>query len=659
MKSIIHLGHDLSFSHSPTLPSSVLIALRDLRRDLRLTLTEAHSGGVMRLELNPSLPGETFSIRVQAGEILLEGGDALGLIYGIYAVSEEWLGIPPMWYWMDFQAELRACVEIPDGTRLDGHSPKFKYRGWFINDEDLLSHWAADRVSGISHEAYQMIFEALLRSRGNMIVPATSVFADEPCWKWAAGRGLMLGEHHMDNLGLNPFRWPSHVPYNYLTHPQYLEHAWKRSVRAKASHGTKVIWTLGHRGKADRALWHEIPELKDNPARQGQVLGDVMRRQVEIIREVDPEPECVLNTWMEVSELMEQGHLTLPDHVRAVRADFHGGTATVIEPGMPCKGDGIYYHVAMHGQEKAHLTEWIALRRIQEEFLRYQRIGATHYVLINVSNVRPFFISASLATRWLYDGIDEANPDSAIVRFFEHDMGLPFAEALAWHESLTLASRAFGRQPGCFVGDEGPITLICMVLEAILVPKKYTLLQVMDRLRGFLLPHSHLTTDGFRDGGELLQTIDATVANYEPVVQAAEDLTSQVAARFRATCEYGVLFQSRYLYTLWQLARKTVAAKIAQESGDIATTLQLLEEALVLADRQHELLHEASQGKWRGFYECGVISPTRLPSSRIRWALEVLRGHAHIPEDHSCHREAYDIFSECKSYQGNRREKTA
>ncbi len=149
----------------------------------------------------------------------MEGGDDLGLIYGIYAVSEEWLGIPALWYWMDHQPERRSSVVIPNDFLLQSRRPVFKYRGWFINDEDLLSHWAADPFSGISYEAYQRVFEALLRSRGNMIVPGTSIFADEPCWKWAAERGLMLGEHHQDNLGLNPFRWPPHVPYNYLTIP--------------------------------------------------------------------------------------------------------------------------------------------------------------------------------------------------------------------------------------------------------------------------------------------------------------------------------------------------------------------------------------------------------------------------------------------------------
>lgn len=653
------LGHSTPFGlPANALPPSVLAALKDLRRDLRRALTEPGADGVIRFQMNPAMAPETFSAHVEGGQLGVEGGDALGLIYGIYWVSEQWLEIPPLWYWMDYQPETRPGVVIPDGFRLEARTPVFKFRGWFLNDEDLLSHWAADPHSGISYEAYQMAFEALLRSRGNMVVPGTSVFADEPCWKWAAQRGLMLAEHHMDNLGLNPFRWPAHVPYNYLTHPEVLEQAWKRSVRAKAGHGTKVIWSLGHRGKADQALWHEIPGLKDDPERMGRLLGDVMERQLEIIREVDPHPECVVNTWMEISGLMDQGYLKLPEAAHVIWADFHGGTATVIEQGKPSAGDGVYYHVAMHGQEKGHLVEWVALRRIQEEFLRYQRAGATHYVLINVSNIRPFFISASLATRWLYDGVDAADPEASIHHFFEHTMGLPAREALDWHESLTLASRSFGRMPGCFVGDEGPMTLACRVLESVLMGEKAPLPQVIQEMRGFLLPQSPLASQPVEEGVRLLQEVTDTIGRYEAVNCQAESLAGGVAPRYRATFEYGVLFQSRYLLTLWQLAGKTIEAKMAQEAGDKEGTIRLLEEALRLADQQYELLGDASRGKWLGFYDCGVISPIRLPSSRIRWALEVLRQNAEIPPDKRPCSGSYRIFHECKSYHGDRCEAT-
>jgi hypothetical protein len=314
-------------------------------------------------------------------------------------------------------------------------------------------------------------------------------------------------------------------------------------------------------------------------------------------------------------------------------------------------GDGVYYHLAMHGQEKGHLVEWAPLRRIQSEYLRYQDTGATHYMLINVSNLRPFAISASIATRWLYDGIDPQDPDAAIRRFFQREMGLPWEPALEWHESHTLGAPAFGRMPGCIVGDEGPITLTLRILDSIFRPESLTLEQTMDKVRGFVL------SDRIRGADDLGHAIRQTIANYAQTVRLAERLAAAAKPEFREYVAYAVVFQTRYLHTLWRMAEATLDAKIAQQSGDLAKALLALERALSLSDEQHRLLEEVSRGKWLGFYACGVISPTRLPSKRIRWALDVLRGFADAPPGpRSDADQAYDIYHEVKSYQGNRRE---
>ncbi len=117
---------------------------------------------------------------------------------------------------------------------------------------------------------------------------------------------------------------------------------------------------------------------------------------------------------------------------------------------------------------------------------------------------------------------------------------------------------------------------------------------------------------------------------YEEALQKVDSLSGYITPRFQASYDYGVAFQTRYLLTLWQLAEKVVTAKLCQESGDRGKTIALLEEALVLAERQYKLLQDASTGKWLGFYACGVISPVLLPAQRIRWALEVLRQHMEI-----------------------------
>ena len=649
------LAQNFKLSGHTQLPGSVQAALRDLRRDVDRCATKATPASVIRLALDARLAPETFTYAVKGETLTLRGGDALGLIYGIYAVSEEWLGIPALWYWMDHEPVVRPAIVIPDGTTRESGTPAFRYRGWFMNDEDLLSHWAADAEAGIDFHAYQMAFEALLRCRGNMIIPGTSIFADEKSWRWAAERGLMLTEHHQDNLGLNPFRWPEDVPYNYLTHPHYLENAWRRSTRAKAAHGTKVIWTVGHRGKHDHALWNEVPELKDDPAALGKVLSDVIRRQVEIIREVDPDPVCFLNTWQEIAGLVQAGHIDLPPEVRLMWADYDGGSASVIQPGKPAKGDGVYYHVAMHGQSKALLAAWIPLQRIREEFARYQAAGATEYVVINLSNIRPFAISASLATRWLYEGL--SSPDAAlpsIRRFFEQDLGLPPEAGPAWYESLTQAAAPFGSTPDCFVGDEGPLMMTEMLLISLIVENGESAAEFRRRLgEFFILPVAGNPADRTESLTDLMRAIRITLRRCRAALRQAEAF--KVSKRFRATFEYLVLFQNRLLVALWEMAEAALAARLAFEEGGNEAAIRVLETKVIpAAERQYALLRGASNGKWLGFYDNCITFSTRLPARRARQAVDVLRGHAARPAWLS--EFAYKLYGEVKSYHVNRRE---
>ena len=68
--------------------------------------------------------------------------------------------------------------------------PTFRYRGWFINDEDLLTEWFGDggrrdiayryyhQVT--SPKATRHVFEALLRLQCNLVIPASFVDIRNP-----------------------------------------------------------------------------------------------------------------------------------------------------------------------------------------------------------------------------------------------------------------------------------------------------------------------------------------------------------------------------------------------------------------------------------------------------------------------------------------------
>src|SRR6185437_11806535 len=89
---------------------------------------------------------ESFSISVTSASfgdkpskvVLLTGPDMRGTMYAIYEFSQEYLGVDPMYYWTDHEPAHRASVEVPASLNKQFPAPLFKYRGFFINDEDLL-----------------------------------------------------------------------------------------------------------------------------------------------------------------------------------------------------------------------------------------------------------------------------------------------------------------------------------------------------------------------------------------------------------------------------------------------------------------------------------------------------------------------------------------
>ena len=71
--------------------------------------------------------------------VCLTGADMRGTIYAIYEFSQTVLGVDPMYLWTDKEPAKRASITLPADFAHTYPSPVFKYRGFFTNDEDLLT----------------------------------------------------------------------------------------------------------------------------------------------------------------------------------------------------------------------------------------------------------------------------------------------------------------------------------------------------------------------------------------------------------------------------------------------------------------------------------------------------------------------------------------
>ncbi|MBR3506037.1 MAG: glycosyl hydrolase 115 family protein, partial [Lentisphaeria bacterium] len=114
---------------------------------------------------------ESFQIQAVDGNLVVAGSDKRGTIFGIYDISGK-IGVSPWYWWADVPARKHDALYIASGTFVQG-SPKVKYRGIFINDEDpSFTNWARSRFGGVNSKMYAHMFELILRLKGNYLWPA-------------------------------------------------------------------------------------------------------------------------------------------------------------------------------------------------------------------------------------------------------------------------------------------------------------------------------------------------------------------------------------------------------------------------------------------------------------------------------------------------------
>jgi hypothetical protein len=454
-KTPVVLDSTVTIFQSSDEPESVQKAVNDLARDLELVLgkrpkvvnREEDAGAVTILAgeqgklpevLRPgNLSGaESFSISVRIANwnehhptkiVLLTGADMRGTIYAIYEFSQKYLGIDPLYYWTDHEPLKRPSIEIPESLDQNFPSPVFKYRGFFINDEDLLTGWAPGEKkdkTGISLEVWDKIYETILRLKGNMVAPGTWIFPDEPQVKAAAKRGLIVTQHHAIPLGLNVARWPKDVPYNYSANPEILERAWKNAVNSYLP-DQEVLWSVGLRGLSDVTYASMDPSVRDNNKALGELISKAIADQMNIVRSVRPDAKFVTNLWQEGARLAQQGDLKIPPEVSTVWAD--DGYGYLQDHGQVSSGQGVYDHVAMMNGRANQLTEMVPVQRSFSELGRYIKAGATQYFLVNTSDIRP----VSMSIRAVMDAVWK---------------GLPTGSDLADGFYLQWSSEEFGKQ---------------------------------------------------------------------------------------------------------------------------------------------------------------------------------------------------------------------
>ena len=344
--------------------------------------------------------------------VCLTGADMRGTIYAIYQFSQSVLGVDPMYLWTDKQPARRTSIRLPADFAHTFPSPVFRYRGFFTNDEDLLSGWIPapkGAHTGISLKVWDNIYETTLRLKGNIVVPGTWIFPDDAQVAAASERGLIINQHHAIPLGVNVARWPYGVPYNFSTHPEILERAWKDAV-ATYKPDEEILWSVGLRGLSDQSYASLDPSVRNNDPLLGKRISDAITDQIGIVRARYPDAHFVTDLWQEGARLMREGYLKIPPEVTLVWADT--GYGDMQDGGDVAAGQGMYFHVAMMNGSANQLSEMVPVSVIQEELGRYIKAGATGYFLVNTSDIRPVVMTTEAVMNIAWGGVTKTGSDA-------------------------------------------------------------------------------------------------------------------------------------------------------------------------------------------------------------------------------------------------------
>lgn len=590
--------------------------------------------------------------------IVLTGSDVLGVVYSIYQFSQQFLGVDPLYWWTDHPPARRASVTIPEEFNERQGPPTFRYRGWFMNDEDLLTGWRPGTRdgTGISLKTWDRIFEALLRLKGNMIIPGTYIFPWEPQIRAAADRGLMIAQHHDEPMGVNVYQWPNNVPY---TLP-FFQKAWKCTV-AEYPRNVDVIWTVGVRGRYDHPFWLDVPDVPKTSEGRAQFIDKAIAEQMKIVKEEwpHPHPQFIWNSWMEGSGLMRSGLLKIPPGVTLVWADDGGGL--IQDGGLIGKGEGVYYHTAVIGGNANNFTERVPVTRIQRELGRAVRAGATQYLLLNPSDIRPVVMTTRAVMNLAWDAkpwVAKNHPEAMryVATWCKEELGADAAPLVVkYYQAFFHASARYGAQPDDILADAfyqylGRDLLVHLMLGPDSPWRSSNLHRFQESYVDYPQYASHLR--------EICQQAEPRWKHVEQVSRQAQPLVLPARRNFyqaEVLTELELHLHSNLM--LVDLANAVLSNSPMVKLASVNAAIRELQQILTA-------LRAADYGKWQGFYTKGdwfVDIPLTLAMAKVARdkfegrSLSVAQSVVLKSVKYNLNHNTSAVFKKIKAYQDGQR----
>jgi hypothetical protein len=567
--------------------------------------------------------------------LLIAGSNPRGTMFGIYHFLEYQLGVDPLYFWTDYEPEKRPEIVLDDLAYVSPE-PDFKFRGWFINDEDLLTEWKdGGGIRTIDYPYYgqvvapeviQRVAEAAVRLRYNLIIPASFVDirnpAEERLIAESSRRGLFISMHHVEPMGVSAFGYRNYWKeqgeeplFSYYSEPEKLRQTW-RLYAEKWARYPDVIWQVGLRGIADRPMWLADPGVPQSDVERARIISDAMAAQKEIIIEATGNPEPLMSTtlWAEGAVFNRQGLLDIPESVMIIFADNSPGW--VWQPDfyeterIEGRSYGVYYHHQLWGSGP-HLVQAVPPAKTYELFSEARETGADAYAIMNVSNVREFPLGLEASSAMLWDMASFA-PEGYLQDWCAHRFpSAPEETAAAYQQFFDSYQRVGERQIPGFLDGQQRIrgrNILSELEEQLQDPVAYR--AKMERRA----QEKQGNTDAFRQSlsdtnpagrlplEEILPLVREQLSGLNKAQALAEATLSKLDGQARTLFEDNLLAQIRILSGLGQWLEACILAKQSADGGDQQAVKTNLQKAVNAFDAIRSGRQLAARGKWTDWY---------------------------------------------------------
>lgn len=428
-------GNDTDIVLENPSDEAILLAARDLQKNLRylsekhdaFRMTEKSDGCAIRIRTDGNGKPESYTVKISENQVLITGADTLGTVYGIYAFSTKCLNFLPFYQLTDLLPRQTETLILEEQSFAS--APRHvRFRGWFLNDEDLLTEL---KISGgkrnIDYDFYDhvmdvdvldRVLETALRMEINLVIPSSFVDIDNPdeekLVEAVCRRGLYVSQHHVEPMGVSYFGADKYLKkrgydveaVSFLTNRTRMVEIWQYYAEKWAKYGARVIWQLGLRGKADQAVWNADPSIPRSMETRGQIITDAIQTQYDIICRTlgTKEFSSTATLWHEGSALYGKGFLRLPGQTIPVFSDLgldqmFGEDLDTMNRSQN-KKFGVYYHIC-YWTRGPHLAEGCHPEKMAYGYRLAADHGELCYSILNVSNVRPVHVSAFLNAKLL------------------------------------------------------------------------------------------------------------------------------------------------------------------------------------------------------------------------------------------------------------------